>query len=82
VVGGAVVPSDGRVGGGGAPGQALPGWAVALPAAYAPALRAGDPCVVGRVERDRCLLDLRCVPPQDDGRLVAAVAAAGRTCTS
>ena len=77
-VGGSVVPSDGAVGGGGAPGQALPGWAVALPAAHAPRLRAGDPCVVGRVERDRCLLDLRCVPPSDDARLVEAV----RACTS
>ncbi len=77
-VGGTVVPSDGAVGGGGAPGQALPGWAVALPAAYAPALRAGDPCVVGRVERDRCLLDLRCIAPQDDARLVETV----RTCAS
>ncbi len=77
-VGGTVVPSDGAVGGGGAPGQALPGCAVALPAAYAPALRAGDPCVVGRVERDRCLLDLRCIAPQDDARLVETV----RTCAS
>ena len=81
-VGGTVVASAGAVGGGGAPGQALPGWAVALPAAYAPALRAGDPCVVGRVERDRCLLDLRCVPPQDDARLVDAVVAVERACTS
>jgi L-seryl-tRNA(Ser) seleniumtransferase len=40
---------------------ALQGWAVALPASWAAPLRAGDPCVVGRVERDRCLLDLRCV---------------------
>ncbi len=81
-VGGEVVPSDGAVGGGGAPGQVLPGWAVALPAAYAPALRAGDPCVVGRVERDRCLLDLRCIAPADDARLVAAVRSAGAACTS
>ena len=86
-VGGAVVASDGAVGGGGAPGQALPGWAVGLPAAYAPALRAGDPCVVGRVERDRCLLDLRCIAPADDDRLVAAVSAlaselGGLACTS
>jgi L-seryl-tRNA(Ser) seleniumtransferase len=85
-VGAAVVPSDGAVGGGGAPGQALPGWAVALPAAYAPALRAGDPCVVGRLERDRCLLDLRCIAPQDDVRVVAAVTSVGTsvgtTCTS
>jgi L-seryl-tRNA(Ser) seleniumtransferase len=77
-VGGEVVPSDGAVGGGGAPGQVLRGWAVALPAAYAPRLRSGEPCVVGRVERDRCLLDLRCVLPADDAQLVEAV----RACTS
>jgi L-seryl-tRNA(Ser) seleniumtransferase len=78
LVGGHVVASDGAVGGGGAPGQVLPGWAVALPASYAAALRAGDPCVVGRLERDRCLLDLRAVPEEDDLRLAAAV----RACTS
>ncbi len=77
-VGGEVVPSDGAVGGGGAPGQLLPGWAVALPAAYAEALRAGDPCVVGRVVDGRCLLDLRCVRPEDDERLAAAVRAVRR----
>ena len=72
-VGGDVVASDGAVGGGGAPGQALPGWAVALPVVLAERLRLGDPCVVGRVERDRCLLDLRCIPPADDDRLRDAV---------
>ena len=74
-VGGEVVPSNGAVGGGGAPGQALPGWAVALPEAFAPRLRSGDPCVVGRLERGACLLDLRCVPEADDARLAAAVQA-------
>jgi L-seryl-tRNA(Ser) seleniumtransferase len=74
-VGGEVVPSDGAVGGGGAPGVVLPGWAVALPPSYAEALRRGTPCVVGRVERDRCLLDLRCIPEQDDERLRDAVLA-------
>jgi L-seryl-tRNA(Ser) seleniumtransferase len=78
LVGGTVVPSDGAVGGGGAPGLVLPGWAVALPATLAARLRAGDPCVVGRVEHDRCLLDLRCVPEDADDLLVAAVRAAGR----
>jgi len=76
-VGGEVVASDGAVGGGGAPGLALPGWAVALPVSYAERLRRGDPCVVGRVERGRCLLDLRCVPEADDGALAAAVLACG-----
>ena len=70
-----VVRSVGLVGGGGAPGVDLPGWAVSLPAAYAVALRRGDPCVVGRVERDRCLLDLRCVPADRDADLTKAVLA-------
>ena len=42
-----VVPSVGAVGGGGAPGLGLPGWAVAVAPSYAEALRQGDPCVVG-----------------------------------
>ncbi len=70
-----VVASAGAVGGGGAPGLSLPGWAVALPEPYAVALRTGTDPVVGRVERGRCLLDLRCVPAADDDRLLAAVRA-------
>ena len=76
-VGGEVVASDGAVGGGGAPGLVLPGWAVALAVSYATALRTGTPCVVGRVADGRCLLDLRCVPPEDDGRVRDAVLACG-----
>jgi len=74
-VGGEVVPSDGAVGGGGAPGLVLPGWALALPAALAGPLRAGDPTVVCRVERDRCLVDLRCVPEGADPLLRKAIEA-------
>ena len=74
-VGGEVTPSAGAVGGGGAPGFELPGWAVAVPVSYAARLRTGDPCVVGRVERNRCLLDLRCVPAADDDALRDAVLA-------
>jgi len=48
---------------------------VSLPAAYAGRLRTGDPAVVGRVERGRCLLDLRCVPAAADEVLLAAVRA-------
>ncbi|HEX8970375.1 L-seryl-tRNA(Sec) selenium transferase [Oryzihumus sp.] len=77
-VGGEVVPSDGAVGGGGAPGVALPGWAVALPAALAEPLRVGDPAVVCRVERDRCLVDLRCVPQSADVLLRKAIEAVQR----
>jgi L-seryl-tRNA(Ser) seleniumtransferase len=71
----AVVSSVGLVGGGGAPGVELAGWAVSLPASYAVALRRGDPCVVGRIERDRCLLDVRCVPADRDADLTKAVLA-------
>jgi len=70
-----VVDSAGVVGGGGAPGVELPGWAVSLPEHYAVALRTGDPCVVGRVQDGRCLLDLRCVPPERDVDLMKAVVA-------
>ncbi|MCW2616455.1 MAG: L-seryl-tRNA(Sec) selenium transferase [Frankiales bacterium] len=75
LVGGEVVPSAGAVGGGGAPGQVLGGWAVALPETYAARLRAGDPCVVGRLEHGACLLDLRCVPEADGAALARAVLA-------
>ena len=72
-VGGSVVAHDGRVGGGGAPGVPLPGWAVRLPESAAGPLRAGDPAVLPRVHDGACLLDLRCIPESDDDRLLTAV---------
>ena len=80
-VGGTVVRSSGAVGGGGAPGVELPGWAVALSADLAQPLRTGRPAVVGRIENGRLLLDLRCVPAESDGELIAAVRGAGAPCT-
>ncbi len=71
-----VVPSAGAVGGGGAPGLRLPGWAVALPEGYAQALRATQPVVIGRLEHGRCLLDLRCVEEAEEAPLIAAVRSA------
>ncbi|MFC4909375.1 L-seryl-tRNA(Sec) selenium transferase [Actinomadura gamaensis] len=52
------------VGGGGAPGVPLPSFAVSLPAATEPALRAAR--VIGRLDHDRLLLDLRSINPADD----------------
>lgn len=72
----AVVPHDGRVGGGGAAGHPLPGWALALPEETAPVLRCGRPAVLPRVHGGSCLVDLRCVEPGDDDRLAEAVARA------
>ena len=68
-----VVAHDGRVGGGGAPGVPLPGWALRLPEALAGPLRTGDPAVLPRVHDGSCLLDLRCVPEGDDERILDAV---------
>jgi L-seryl-tRNA(Ser) seleniumtransferase len=72
-----VVRTSSAVGGGGAPGVSLPSVALSVAARYAAGLRAGHPAVVGRVERDRCLLDLRTVLPEQDGELAAAVIACG-----
>ncbi|MFJ5720937.1 L-seryl-tRNA(Sec) selenium transferase [Streptomyces sp. NPDC093149] len=72
------VPCAGAVGGGGAPGVELPGWAVRLAPSFAAALRTGDPSVVGRLDRGFCLLDLRCVPPDADPSVAAAVLAVSR----
>jgi L-seryl-tRNA(Ser) seleniumtransferase len=54
----------------------LPSWAIVLRpgggddvAALARRLRLGEPGVFGRIERDRLLLDLRTVLPEDDGAL-------------
>jgi L-seryl-tRNA(Ser) seleniumtransferase len=68
-----VVPAAGVVGGGGAPGLRLDGWAVALPADWAVPLRTGRPPVLGRVHDGLLLLDLRAVPPERDGELFRAV---------
>ncbi|MDN5718201.1 MAG: L-seryl-tRNA(Sec) selenium transferase [Janibacter sp.] len=78
-VGREIVPVEGRVGGGGAPGVPLPGWAVEIPVAAVERLRQpeGDlPVVLARVEGGRGLVDLRCVPADRDADVAAAVRAA------
>jgi L-seryl-tRNA(Ser) seleniumtransferase len=75
------VDSTSRVGGGGAPEFPLPSAAVSLPAQFADALRLGSPPVVGHVEDDRTLLDLRSVAPEDDDALAAAVLEVARRWT-
>jgi L-seryl-tRNA(Ser) seleniumtransferase len=67
------VRSEGRVGGGGAPGLPLRSAAVAVAARLAGSLRGGQPPVVGRVHGGRLLLDLLAVPVEDDDTLVRAV---------
>jgi L-seryl-tRNA(Ser) seleniumtransferase len=71
--GSSVETTEAVVGGGGAPEVSLPSWSVALPEAYAQRLREGSPPIIGRVERGRLLLDLRCVDPAHDEDIVEAV---------
>jgi L-seryl-tRNA(Ser) seleniumtransferase len=72
------IKSEAVVGGGGAPEVTLPSWSLALPEPYAIRLREGIPAIVGRVERGRLLLDLRCVPEELDHELIEAI----KQCTS
>jgi L-seryl-tRNA(Ser) seleniumtransferase len=80
--GGEVVDAHGRVGGGALPLLELRGPVVALDAgpagagALAAALRGGDPAVVGRIERDRVLLDPRTLAGDELDAAAAAVIAA------
>jgi L-seryl-tRNA(Ser) seleniumtransferase len=68
------------LGGGSLPTQQLPTWCVAIKPAssssvdrLARSLRMAHPAVVGRVQRERLLLDLRSVVPRQDQQLVSAV---------
>ncbi len=71
------------LGGGSIPAQKLGTWCIALKPAgmsvdqLAATLRTGTPPVVGRVQQDRLLLDLRSVLPRQDAPLVDAVEALG-----
>ncbi|WP_104528551.1 L-seryl-tRNA(Sec) selenium transferase [Blastococcus saxobsidens] len=69
------VDAGSRVGGGGAPEHPLPGAAVSLPPGFAEPLRVGVRPVVGYLEDDRTLLNLRSVPPSADDDLADAVLA-------
>ncbi len=66
------------VGGGSLPGETLPSAAVGLElggrsaTTVLAALRSGSPAIIGRIEDDRVLLDLRTIDPADDARVVAA----------
>jgi L-seryl-tRNA(Ser) seleniumtransferase len=78
-----VVDLEATVGGGSAPGQVIASAGLALGAGggsradrLLARLRAGEPCVIGRIERDRVVLDLRTVEPAEDRRVAAALAAA------
>ena len=72
-----VVETQGEVGGGSRPGEALPAWAVALePAGELEAfLRGWRVPILGRIHRRKLLLDVRTLLPGDEEEIAAALAA-------
>ena len=74
-----VVACTAEVGGGAMPGAGIPSYALSIraprgtAAAFARALRTGPEPVLGRIESDRLLLDLRTVDSRDVPRLVDAL---------
>lgn len=78
------VPSTTYFGGGSLPTQELATWCIAVKPAgmsldrLAAALRTGAPPVVGRVQQERLLLDLRSVMPRQDQLLVGAFESLGK----
>ncbi len=74
-----VVDVRSTIGGGSLPGETLPSVALALTTPSATrtlkALRTGTPAVVGRIEADRVVLDLRTVTSAADDALTTAVRA-------
>src|SRR3954467_2132363 len=70
-----LVEGRSAVGGGSAPGVELPTWLVvvdpggASPDGLEETLRRADPPIVARIDRDRVVLDLRTVLPEQDAQL-------------
>lgn len=71
------LPSSGQVGGGSDPGGSLASWCLCLapPAGVTvrqlhAALRQGRPAVVGRIEKERLMIDLKAVLPEQDEALL------------
>jgi L-seryl-tRNA(Ser) seleniumtransferase len=82
VPGASIVESEAYVGGGAHPQERIASIAVALtaenPEALAERLRSSDPCVVGRIEGGRVLLDLRTIALEEDEIVVAALTRAAQ----
>ena len=71
-----VAPGRSTIGGGSLPGETLPTWLVALdsnPDAMADALRQADPPIIGRIEDDKLVLDLRTIMAEEEDAVVKAV---------
>jgi L-seryl-tRNA(Ser) seleniumtransferase len=76
-----VAPVKGEAGGGSLPGIELASFCVTItigemgPQQVITALRDGDPAIIGRIVKDKALLDVRTLMPGDPVRIVASVEA-------
>lgn len=74
-----LIPGSSVIGGGSTPDQSIPTWLIALTCANVNEAerrcRAQNPPVIGRIEDDRLVFDLRTVLPEDEAEFVAAVCA-------
>jgi L-seryl-tRNA(Ser) seleniumtransferase len=77
-----LIPGKSVIGGGATPDQSLDTWLIAPDSANAVeaerALRTGDPPVIGRIEDDRLVLDLRTVLPDEEEELAERLRALPR----
>jgi L-seryl-tRNA(Ser) seleniumtransferase len=77
------IPTASVAGGGSLPGEELGSWGIALAHAERSVdemqrlLRASSPPVIGRIEDERLVLDLRSVFPEDVDKLIAIAKALG-----
>ncbi|MGI8961864.1 MAG: L-seryl-tRNA(Sec) selenium transferase [Bryobacteraceae bacterium] len=82
----AVRESKSAIGGGSTPDQTLPTWVIELtvpnPNAFERRLRLGQMPVVGRIERDKIILDMRTVADEEEELLVAAIEGAAQAPSS
>ncbi|MGH8003906.1 MAG: L-seryl-tRNA(Sec) selenium transferase, partial [Limisphaerales bacterium] len=72
------VPTESQVGGGALPEEVLPSWGIALPEIYPvnvweEKLRAVSPPVIGKVVKDRFIVDLRAIFPEEDEILISVL---------
>jgi L-seryl-tRNA(Ser) seleniumtransferase len=77
-----VIEGESVLGGGSTPDQSIPTWLIAISGSarrLEKQLRASNPAVVARIEKDQLLIDLRTVLPEDDETLAAMLEAYARS---
>ncbi len=82
VSGATVIEGASVLGGGSTPDQSIPTWLIAISGSarrLEKQLRASNPAVVARIEKDQLLIDLRTVLPEDDETLAAMLEAYARS---